>query len=297
MKIILIFLLLVISLLAKDDKSCYTVQLLSVKNSNKNMHTISKKRYPSSCKVMRLKSSIAVRCGCFEKIEDAEDRLYSLEDDYTDASITTTYKRRFKKNKRINKSKKKKKTKKNKTQESCHSVEIFKKRDTKKTREILSQMNFPNNCQKMTIGKSLAVRCGCYKTKKEARVESYILEDDYKNVSLKITYKYKFKEKFHNSYKQIKEQRKINKNNQTKTTLSNKTCYSVEIFREKNTQENMGKLLMQEYPDSCINVEIQNMLSIRCGCYQNKNKVLARYYQLKDKFKDARISKTYVRRF
>ena len=285
MKIIWILLLLGITLLAKNEKTCYTVQLLSVKKNSENSKTLAKKNFPSSCKVMHLKHSIAVRCGCFSKMDSAEDELYKLEDIFTDASITTTYAKRFKtKQKRV-------KNKKQNSTESCHSVQIFKKKNTQETRDILTTMNFPNNCQEMTIGKSLAVRCGCYKTRKEARVESYILEDDFKNLSLTTTYKYKFDKSTLNRNSKQKQREKKRKKTSTKT------CYSVEIFRAKNTQENMGKLLMQEFPSSCINIEIKDKLSIRCGCYNNKKDVIARYHKLKKAFKNSRISNTYVNRF
>jgi len=280
MKIILMLLLFGMLLIAKDEKTCYTVQLLSVKKNNTNSKILEKKDFPSSCKVIYLKNSIAVRCGCFQKKDGAEDELYKLEDIYTDASITTTYVKRFK-----TKKKSKRDTKKS-SQATCHSVQIFKKKNTQTTRDILSDMRFPTNCEQMTIGKSLAVRCGCYKTKQEARVESYILEDKYKDLSLTTTYKYKFKN-IDKVYKTPKKKKRV----------STKTCYSVEIFRAKNTQKNMGKLLMQEFPNNCITIEIKDMLSVRCGCDMNKDSVIARYHTLKKRFKNARISNTYTHRF
>jgi len=278
MKIFLILSLLLVVLFAKDEKTCYTVQLLSVKKNNTNSKIIAKKSFPSSCKVMHLKHSIAVRCGCFNNKNGAETELYKLEDSYVDAMITTTYAKRFKSRRR---------DKANNSQETCYSVQIFKKKNTQRTRDIVSEMNFPNNCQKMTIGNSLAIRCGCYKTRKEARVESYILEDDYKDLSLTTTYKYKFKDtptKTKTLKKRVKKH-------------STKTCYSVEIFRAKNTQENMGKLLMKEFPNSCITMEIKDMLSLRCGCDESKADIVTRYHKLKKRFKNARISKSYVERF
>jgi len=289
MKIILMLLLLGMSLIARDEKTCYTVQLLSVKKNSANSKVLAKKSFPSSCKVMRLSRSIAVRCGCFKDKDGAEDELYKLEDDYIDASITTTYAKRFKKPKKRVKAKKKS------AQETCHSVQIFKEKNTQHTRDLLSEMEFPTNCEEMTIGKSLAVRCGCYKTRKEARVESYILEDKYKNLSLVTTYKYKFKNL--NKKSDFPKKRKKRKKQEKKREVSTKTCYSVEIFREKNRQENVGKLLMQEFPASCINIEIKDMLSVRCGCYDNKEEVIARYRKLKKDFKNSRISNTYIRRF
>ncbi|MEA3228865.1 MAG: hypothetical protein U9P38_07320 [Campylobacterota bacterium] len=267
MKVILLTLLFAVFLIAKDAKSCYTVQLLSVKNSKKNMKDIMKKDFPSSCKVMDLGRSIAVRCGCYNNMDKAEDKLYDLEERYRHASVTTTYRSRFKERR------KKLKTEKSKGRETCFSVEIFKE----KSRESIVGKEFPNNCQEMSIGKSVAVRCGCYKTRKEAKVEKYILDEEYKNTKVTTTYKYKFKD--------------------NKAKKSTKTCYSVEIFREKNTQENMGKLFTQEFPTGCVTLEIKDYLSVRCGCYDNKKDVIARYKKLRKSFKSLNFVNSYESRF
>ncbi len=287
MKIILIVLLISLSLFAKKEKTCYTVQLLSTKNSGKNLKNLLKRDFPKSCKVMELKRSIAVRCGCFSNMDSAEDELYKLEDKYVDASITTTYSKRFKKKrKRVSQ-------KKSDSKKTCYSVQVFKKLDNKTTRDILSDKIFPNNCKAMSIGKSIAVRCGCYKTHKEAKVEKYILADDYKDVAITTTYTYKFEDKL----KKIQALKSVPKEKKRKREKSKATCYSVEIFRAKNTQMNMGKLLTNDFPSNCTTMDIKNMISVRCGCYDSKKGVVNRYKKLKKRYKNARVSKSYKHRF
>ena len=89
--------LLVIStlLFAKSEDSCYTIQLISKFNSQKNLNILNENSYPSDCKLMEIGKSITVRCGCYERYVDAENGLTEKVAKYNNATISTTYKYRF----------------------------------------------------------------------------------------------------------------------------------------------------------------------------------------------------------
>lgn len=89
----IIMLLFAISLYAQ--KSCYTVQLLSLKNSTSNLNTLEKEEYPTQCKIMQIGSSLTLRCGCYESIKEARVALDKLQAKYKAATIATTYSYRF----------------------------------------------------------------------------------------------------------------------------------------------------------------------------------------------------------
>ena len=90
-----IVLILFIAVSAYALDTCYTVQLISKYNSNKNLELLSAKDYESSCKVMEIGKSITVRCGCFDKFIDAKKSLSKYNQEYKKAAVTTTYKYRF----------------------------------------------------------------------------------------------------------------------------------------------------------------------------------------------------------
>jgi phosphate-selective porin OprO/OprP len=90
----ILLLLLITGLYAKSE-SCYTVQLTSAFNSQKNYDDLSSKSYDESCKVMRIGKSITVRCGCFDEYRDAKATLPRFKREYKKAYITSTYKYRF----------------------------------------------------------------------------------------------------------------------------------------------------------------------------------------------------------
>ncbi len=92
MKIILI-LLLTLSVYAKD--TCYTVQLISKFNSQKNLDLLNSIGYSENCKIMQIGKSATVRCGCYEKFVEAEDSLKSYKKKNKQAVVTSTYKYRF----------------------------------------------------------------------------------------------------------------------------------------------------------------------------------------------------------
>ena len=90
----ILILLLVTGLYAKSQ-SCYTVQLTSAFNSQKNYDDLSTRDYDDSCKVMKIGKSITVRCGCFDRYADAKKTLPKFKKEYKKAYVASTYRYRF----------------------------------------------------------------------------------------------------------------------------------------------------------------------------------------------------------
>jgi len=95
MKFIIFFFLLMQSLLAKDAPSCYTLQLLSMKNSPQNSAKLLRRSYPDSCRVMQISNILTVRCGCYDEKSPLEKELATFKTKYKKAYIRRTYKYRF----------------------------------------------------------------------------------------------------------------------------------------------------------------------------------------------------------
>ena len=95
MRYTLLYCLLVSFLSAKSTDTCYSVQVKSFRLKHNSSYDFHRKGYPSSCKLMKLNSMYAVRCGCFYNYNDAENALNKLSDIYYDAIIVNTYSYRF----------------------------------------------------------------------------------------------------------------------------------------------------------------------------------------------------------
>jgi len=95
MKYFLLLLTISTLLFAKSDNSCYTVQLISKFNSQKNLDLLHMKNYPTSCKLMEIGKSLTVRCGCFDRYKDAKSEQKKQFSNYKNTAIATTYKYRF----------------------------------------------------------------------------------------------------------------------------------------------------------------------------------------------------------
>ena len=94
MYLILLSLVLSLSLSAKEA-TCYTVQLLSAINNEKNSDKFSKMHKMDECKVMEIGESLTLRCGCYERIKPAQKKLQKYKKKYKYAYIATTYAYRF----------------------------------------------------------------------------------------------------------------------------------------------------------------------------------------------------------
>ncbi|MDH4944741.1 tetratricopeptide repeat protein [Sulfurimonas sp. C5] len=94
-KIILLFLFTLASLLAETNQACCTtVQLTSYVNTNKDLKFI-QNNYPSECTTMDINGYVTVRCGCFDSISSAQEKLKELKVEYPQAQLVKSYKYRF----------------------------------------------------------------------------------------------------------------------------------------------------------------------------------------------------------
>lgn len=96
MKILFVLLFAILALFAQSKETCYTVQLASSGNSEKNLALLKKNNYPQSCELMQIDASLTVRCGCFEQQSLAKVEQKLLNKNYENATVVTTYKYRFK---------------------------------------------------------------------------------------------------------------------------------------------------------------------------------------------------------
>ena len=92
-----LFLLISTFLFAKTEETCYTVQLTSFKLRKNSTYDFNAQNYPSSCRLIRIKSMHTVRCGCFDRYVEARNEQKKLAQNYPDTMILRTYKYRFKK--------------------------------------------------------------------------------------------------------------------------------------------------------------------------------------------------------
>jgi len=91
-----VFLLFINTLaLAKSKESCYTIQLVSKYNSEKNLELLKSQSYPDNCRIMQIGKAVTVRCECFEEYSLVKETLPEYQKSYANAAIATTYKSRF----------------------------------------------------------------------------------------------------------------------------------------------------------------------------------------------------------
>ena len=98
MRYILILIFTVFFLFAKDEGSCYSVQLNSFVIKEGSSYKFDAQGYPQGCVLISTSKMNSVRCGCDEGYSKAKVLLDELRDKYQDASIVTTYKSRFEQN-------------------------------------------------------------------------------------------------------------------------------------------------------------------------------------------------------
>ncbi len=80
---------------AQSSETCYSIQVKSFHLKHNSSYDFHRKGYPSSCKLMKLSSMYAVRCGCFSNFNEAQYALDKLSDVYYDAIVVNTYRYRF----------------------------------------------------------------------------------------------------------------------------------------------------------------------------------------------------------
>lgn len=95
MRFILILLLFSSLAFAKGKDSCFSVGLKSFVIKNSATYDFEREGYPESCKLISFTNIHTVRCGCYEKYNEAKKQLKLLLPSYPQAMIVTTYKYRF----------------------------------------------------------------------------------------------------------------------------------------------------------------------------------------------------------
>ncbi len=98
-RFIVIFILVSLSIYAKDIETCYTVQLFSDVNSKEKYEILSKNHYHNSCKLLKVADNLTVRCGCYKGYSKAKNKLIGFKKKYKHAYIATMYKSLFNENK------------------------------------------------------------------------------------------------------------------------------------------------------------------------------------------------------
>lgn len=94
-KTTILLLLLLTTLVAKSKDSCYTVQLLSRYNSQKALDELESREYPKECTLMQIGRNLTLRCGCYERVQTAQEHLERLEQNYSNAVVVSSYRYRF----------------------------------------------------------------------------------------------------------------------------------------------------------------------------------------------------------
>ena len=199
---IFILMLLSITVFAKSNETCYTVQLISKQNTPVNKQSLMKENFDKSCKVMEIGNSLTVRCGCLENKKSAKEILNNFQKSYKKAIVTSTYKYRFdtvkiaKEMSGIEKAIINPLVKKEKAiHESCYTVQLISLNATQKALNFLSSNSYPENCKLMEIGNNYTVRCGCFDKKDKLQSLYKDLEEKYINAKITKTYKYRFDNK------------------------------------------------------------------------------------------------------
>ena len=96
-KLLSLLLLFTIALFANTNtkETCYSVQLLAMKNTQSNVELLTNNNYDSSCKTMQIGKKVTVRCGCYKTKREVKIKLSELKPNYSNAYAVSTYAYRF----------------------------------------------------------------------------------------------------------------------------------------------------------------------------------------------------------
>lgn len=181
--------------------------------------------------------------------------------------------------------------------ETCYNVQLMSKHNSQKNMSELMDTTYPDNCRIIRVDDLLAVRCGCYENKLE--IESYfqLLQADYKDAYLRKTHKSLFKKAPKTRKKVLGTQNNSNKplKNNNKNKLA--TCYTVQLISKNYRKERIKELLNSDLPELCKVMHINNMITVRCGCYESDNEANSYLLQLEDTYTNAYVTRTYKYRF
>ncbi|MBD3825117.1 MAG: hypothetical protein IE916_11505, partial [Epsilonproteobacteria bacterium] len=95
MKKILLYLLSAVALFALDEKSCFTIQLLSKDKTYENYTSLENLQFAEKCKIIEIGESYALRCGCYAEYDFADVVLPYVLKDYPNAFIAIAKKDSF----------------------------------------------------------------------------------------------------------------------------------------------------------------------------------------------------------
>jgi hypothetical protein len=96
-----LFLIVTVGLLyAKNDTTCYSIQLKSFKLKQNSSYDFSTQNYPKECKLFSFSDIKTIRCGCYEKYSTAKSSLSKLKKRYKNSMIVKSYRYRFHNKKR-----------------------------------------------------------------------------------------------------------------------------------------------------------------------------------------------------
>ncbi|MEA3228280.1 MAG: hypothetical protein U9P38_04320 [Campylobacterota bacterium] len=177
-----------------------------------------------------------------------------------------------------------------KSKETCYTVQITSEKNTKANEEYLKSKDYADGCKIMTIGSNQTVRCGCYDDIKDAKKKLISLYDEYTEAYIMSTYKYRFDDTDTIKKQERKKMRKVSKG-------SRDQCYSVEIENREKTEENIHLLAKKTFPESCITMSLDERLSVRCGCYKDRDTVINDYLALKKRYESSIIKISDVHQF
>ncbi len=80
-------------------------------------------------------------------------------------------------------------------------------------------------------------------------------------------------------------------------TPSKETCYTVQLISSYNTPAKKELFNKRTYDESCRVLEVGKMITVRCGCFQEKEKAKDILNRVNNEYKQALIMKTYSYRF
>ena len=198
-----------------------------------------------------------------------------------------------------------------KSQETCYTVQLTSKFNSKKNFDLLSQNSYPQSCKLMEIGNSLTVRCGCFEKYLKAEDSLYNLKEEYDGADISTTYKYRFdtlskkkdekssieKNILLKSSASLEKKDEIKQVEEEKRELSKDTCYTVQLVSKYSSKKNLNVLNKSVYPENCKLMEIGDSLTVRCGCFERFNTAKELQTELLSDYKQAAIAQTYKSRF
>ena len=79
--------------------------------------------------------------------------------------------------------------------------------------------------------------------------------------------------------------------------LNPRSCYTVQLISAHNSVKNYQKLSNQSYDESCRVLKIGEVLTVRCGCFDDYQDVKKHLQKMKKKYTNASIATTYKSRF